>query len=862
MPRVQTHDTTLREGTRRANVGELLVAAVLLAGAVWAVYGRSLDVPLIFDDRVAITRNTSIQQLWPLVGDAERPGPLRPPHHTPVAGRPLVNLSFALNYHYGELDPRGYHVANILLHVLTALLVFSLVRRTLRLPYFQGRFDRAAGPLALAVALLWALHPLQTESVIYATQRTELMVTLFYLATLYSSLSYWQADTQGRRTAWLVAATLVSLAGMATKEIMVSAPVVVLLYERAFLAGSFREAWRRSWPLYVSLATTWIALVALNAGGPRNESAGFHFGVPVLNWWYTQSMVLWMYLKLVVWPSPLAVHYDMPLETLYTAWPWVLGVAALVAGTLVLLWRNHPVGFLGAWMAAILAPTFVVPIVTEMAAERRMYLPLAMLTALVVVGGYWLLRRASPQSGNEEGTTPTRPWLIAAASGVAIALMLVGGVVSARRLAIYEDPIALWEDTIASQPFDSMAHYNLGYALADQDRIPEAIAHYRRAIQLKPNYGNAYVNLGNLLLHAGQMQEAADQYQKALEVRPHDNRARFNLGAALAGAGRRTEAILQYQRALEVEPDAADIHVELGNVLADDGRDSEAMEHFQHAIELKPDDANVNYRYGSALLKMGRVDEAIGRFHRALEVDPDYVNVHNSLANALASAGRTDEAIEHARRVVELQPDSAKAHSNLGTQLLSAGRIAETIPEFQAALELAPNLAGVRNDLAAALASVGRIDEAIEHAQRVVELEPDNASAHGNLGTMLQGAGRNAEAIPEFRKALELNPDLGEVRVSLAEALRYSGQFEEAINLYQEALQLEPENLDALGGLAETYLVTNQPDQAVSLSQEAIRVARSQGQTELADRIEAWLRSFQANRAQSENASPATDEAP
>ena len=211
----------------------------VMAAAVWAVYARSLDAPWIFDDSLSVLQNRSITSLWPLVGDAEHPGPLQPPIENPMSARPLVNAIAGAQFPIGvSSSPRGYRVVNVLLHLACAMLVWAITWRTLRLPYFGGQFDRSAKWLALGVALLWALHPLVTEAVVYVTQRTELMVALFYLATLYSSLRYWTAESPGSRKVWLVAATLACLAGAASKEVMVSAPLVVLLFDWTFFGGS------------------------------------------------------------------------------------------------------------------------------------------------------------------------------------------------------------------------------------------------------------------------------------------------------------------------------------------------------------------------------------------------------------------------------------------------------------------------------------------------------------------------------------------------------------------------------------------------------------------------------------------------
>ncbi|KKK69282.1 hypothetical protein LCGC14_2935600, partial [marine sediment metagenome] len=378
---------------------------------------------------------------WPLWGGATGSTPLSPPVQSPTAGRPLVNFTFALNYAIGALDPVGYHLFNIIVHILASVLLWAIVRRSLRLGYFQGRFDRTAEPLAFLVALVWALHPLQTEAVQYVTQRTELMVGLFYLATMYFSLRYFTTNMPGLRTTWCVLATVACLLGMACKEVMVTAPVMVLLFERTFIAGSFRKALENSWRLYLGLALGWGLLLALNYSGPRSGVAGFGHDVPIYAWWLIQAKVLEMYLKLVFWPWPLVLHYQMPLYTNpLQVWPSLLVVGILGINTVVRLWRRGATGYLGAWVFIVLSPTLIVPILTEHAAERRMYLPLAAIVALMVIGGYALLQNVAKRQ-NSEGRKPSnfRPLVITA--GCALVAVGVLAVLSTRRLVLYNSAL-------------------------------------------------------------------------------------------------------------------------------------------------------------------------------------------------------------------------------------------------------------------------------------------------------------------------------------------------------------------------------------------------------------------------------------
>jgi tetratricopeptide (TPR) repeat protein len=478
---------------------------------------------------------------------------LNPPPYSSTSGRPLVNLSLALNYHFGQLDPVGYHAFNVVVHVLSALVLWAIVRRTLRLEYFAGRFDRVSGPLALAVALVWALHPLQTEAVIYVTQRTELMMAFFYLATLYGSLRYWAADSPHRRTAWLAVATVSCLAGMLCKEVMVSAPVMVLLFDRTFISGSFREAWRKSWPLYVGLASGWLLLVYLNYGGPRSDTAGFGLGVPAHVWWFTQAKVLWMYLTLTVWPWPLVIHYELPyLATFSAAWRYVVPVVVLAVATLFLLWRRHPVGYLAACVFAVLAPTLLVPIVTEVAAERRMYLPLAALVTLVVVGGYAVVEKAAWHLGSHASGPVSGARSLVLVVTVAMMLASVGGVVSAHRLAAYHDELTLWQDTLTHNPDNYIAHNNLANQLLAAGHTDDAVEHYEQAVALNHDYVAAHFNLGNVLAESGRCREAIGHYEEALRLDPDYPEAYANMASAYALLGQSAEALAAAQKGLDI----------------------------------------------------------------------------------------------------------------------------------------------------------------------------------------------------------------------------------------------------------------------------------------------------------------------
>jgi len=364
----------------------------LIVFAGFLAYWNSFTGPFVFDDVASVVDNLQIREWWH-VG-----GLLTSERELPVAGRPLVNASFALNYALGGLDVRGYHAWNVAVHLVCALLVFALVRLTLQQPALRDRFSSRAPDLSFAVALLWALHPLNTEAVDYVTQRTESMMALFYLATLVASA---RAVHEPSRLGWPIAAVVLCAAGMACKESMVTAPVMVAIYDRTFVFGSFKEAVARRWRFYAGLAATWAILVLLLLAGARIHSAGFSSGVGVWTYLLNQTVMIVRYLHLSIWPWSLVSNYGWPAPlTLADVLPEAAAVCALLAATLVAMFRWPSLGFAGCWLFLTLAPTSsVVPIATEVGAERRMYLPLVSLIALAVVGGAAVWDLATTERG-------------------------------------------------------------------------------------------------------------------------------------------------------------------------------------------------------------------------------------------------------------------------------------------------------------------------------------------------------------------------------------------------------------------------------------------------------------------------------
>jgi Flp pilus assembly protein TadD len=543
---------------------DCLLPAALIVLTALAAYRNSFAVPFTFDDATSITENPSIRRLWAL-GEV-----LSPPHTVglTVSGRPLLNLSFAINYALGGAAVQGYHRFNLAIHVLGGLTLLGIVRRTLLQPVLRARFGAAATLLALAAALLWTVHPLQTEAVTYTVQRAESLMGLLYLLTLYCGIRGMDSPAPGR---WQTLAVTASLLGMACKEVMVTAPVLVLLYDRTFVAGTFREAWRRRRRLYLGLAATWLLLGGLVAStGNRGGTSGLGIGVA---WWaygLTQFRAMAYYLWLSLWPHPLVFEYG-------TEWitragqvvPYALVVVPLAAGTLIALRRRPVPGYAAGWFFGILALTSLVPGKTQMIVEHRMYLPLAGVIALGVPGIYVLAGRRSLLA------------CVALAAGLAW--------LTSQRNEDYRSELSLWYDTVAKRPGNARAQYNLGVAYTHLGRLTEAITRYEEALRIQPDYADPHNNLGAAFAQMGRVDEAMAHFAEALRINPHDASAHYNLARGLAMAGQIPEAIFHYEAALRITPADAEIHYNLGNVYLRTSQLEQAIEQYEQALQLRPD---------------------------------------------------------------------------------------------------------------------------------------------------------------------------------------------------------------------------------------------------------------------------------
>ncbi len=524
---------------------EPLVAGLLCAAlfaAILLVYWPGLRGAWIYDDRISVLSNQSIQSPITLDKLLDFEG------QTPLSGRPLSSLTFALNYAFAGDAVLSYRLVNIALHALNAWLALAIL-----LLAFKGR--RSFWTATMGV-VFWAIHPLNTEAVTYVTQRTELLASFFLLAAVYASCRSLDGvlgerphcGPPGRRSLpWKSLAVVSCCLGMLCKEILFVAPLLIALFERAYAFSDFRKQFKLRAGFYASLLISWLPFFYLQAGGPRRFAVGWHLGMSAWEYLSIQFFMIPHYFRLLVWPADLQIQYARPEIVGYADYVYpVLFWTALVAIGVACWKKGWKWLFPLIWCFAILAPSSsIVPITTEVAAERRMYLP-----SLGLIAGVAFLL-------GSRGVTSRRPVLAAL-----FALALLLGWQTRSRNADYRDESILWRQVIERQPWNWEAQGILGDVFYMRGDFVAAADSYRATIAVEEGALFACNNLAWLLAtapdpqlrsaeeslaYARKAQAIADAKREALPLE-----ARQNVYSTLAAALSANDRFEEAQEALAV----------------------------------------------------------------------------------------------------------------------------------------------------------------------------------------------------------------------------------------------------------------------------------------------------------------------
>ncbi len=703
---------------------------------------------------------------------------------------PLLHSAFWIEHRLWGDHAIGYHLVNLLWHACSAVLLALALRR---LSPSDGTRLQHEGTGWVA-AFLFALHPVNVESVAWISEQKNTLSLALYLS---SALAYLHFDESRRPRAYVAALALFVLS-LLSKTVTATLPAALLL---VFWWKRGRIEWRRD----VAPLAPWLALGALaglfSSWVERTYvgARGADFNTPSLDRVLIAGRAIWFDLGKLVWPFGLNFIYPQWKMDPLLWWQWLFPVAVLAAAGALWALRRRTRGPLAALLFFVGSLFPALGFVDLYGAryswvwDHWQYLPdlgpLTLIAAGLAGGWRWLV--------------PRLRWV---GSGLLLAVAALLGRLTWSQCRMYHDDQTLYLTTLAQNPGAWMAHNNLGLILSNiPGRLDDAIDHYEEALRLKPDFAEAHDNLGNALAALpGRLREAVAQHEEALRLKPDSAEAHNNLGLALAKMqGRLNDAAAEYEAALRLRPDYAEAHDNLGNAFAQmPGRLSDAFVQYREALRLDPDSAAAHNNLGGAWMQMPNgANEAVSQFEEALRLDPGFADARNNLGSALAGLpGRLADAVAQYEEALRLRPDFAEAHYNLGIALAKMpGRLDGAIAQYEEALRLRAGFVEAHFGLGNAWSNIpGRLGDAAAQYGEALRLRPGYAPAHARLGALLCRMGRVREGMDHLAEAIRLEPDFAEAHFALGAALLEAGRREEAAAEFGRVLQLRPGDRSAL----------------------------------------------------------------
>ncbi len=710
----------------------------------WIIFGRTIGFDFVnYDDSFYVYQNPSINNGLTWEG-------LKRAFTHPLVGNwhPLTSISLMLDAQIFGLHPGGYHFVNVLLHTVGVLLLFFALRQ------MTGATWRSA-----FVAALFAIHPLRAESVVWISERKDVLSGVFFFLALLAYVRY--ARKPPAPGAYLVLMVCFAL-GLMAKAMLVTLPFLLLLLdywplrrfamvsetttdEGAFPPASVKWLILEKLPLLALVVADSIATIL------SQERAL----VPASNWplsWRLENAVvtIWIYLREMIWPVHLAVFYPHPKGTtpLWVVLLALVGFLAVSAG--VFLWRRkYPYLFTGwFWYVGMLVPVIgLIQVGLQAHADRYTYLPQIGIYLLVAWG-----------AADFSAARRSRRLIL---GGLAVALLATLMAVAWRQTGYWSNPVRFWAHTLAVTKNNDVAQRGIGTALLKIGRIEEAIAHDRAALRINPHDANGLTNLANALFQNREWPEAIEHFREVVQLRPNDSEVRRNLGKALIKNGATEEGAAEFRAALRIRPNDSDAAYSLGNALLEEGRLDEAISYFRKAIASDPKNLEAHYNLGIALSRQGEFERAIDEFESTIRLRPQHAAAHNNLALALLKKGEVKRAIEEERKAVAIEPNNAELRNNLAVGLLRDGQLAAAVAAWQETVRLHPERTSVAVTLAWILSTAP--EPSIRDGARALDLAQRAAQVSGGRNLMI-------------------------IRV-LAAAYAENGRYPEAIRAAQEAEQ-------------------------------------------------------------------------
>ena len=805
----------------KLSLSKISLALALISIAA-IIYGNIYRCPFVFDDKRGIEEHSEIRALsnYSSLEDLLKP-------------RAIVNFTFGLNYKFGKLNVFGYHLVNVLVHIISGFLAYFLahtiftqlsnrsaqrfghsnspksnvqrptsqVDPKLRTHNIEGRTSEAVFDvfqstignrqssiylMSLVTALIFVAHPIQTQAVTYTVQRFASMAAMFYLASVFFYLKarimqqssvdrVQQSGIRGafgfRLSAFFGLSIICGMLAFLSKENTASLPGVILLAEYLLMDRTW-EGWKRKIPWFcLTFAFWWLfVLYVIGFFSGGIEGQGLLEDVSRLTQ-ETENISRWSYLC-----------------TQFSVLVIYIRLLFLPIGQNLDYLYPFKTGFFDGYTPLAFAFLIGVIFIGMWNIRKR---------PVICFGIFWFFITLSVESS----VIPIRDALfehrlylpmfgfaiivsylvfhflskrISWAVAISVVMILCLGTATYLRNRVWQDNISLWSDVVSKSPSNEWAHINLGTALEKKGRIEEAISYYLKAVKINPACVVAHNNLGIVLAGQGRLDEAIKHYSEALRIKPILVEAHNSLGSLLVSQGKFDEAISHFSEALQFDPDNRDAHYNLGKTLEKQGKRGyrDDVRALREALRVNPEDANAHCNLANILVKRGRLEDAITHYTVAIRINPDFAAAHNNLGVALKRKGRYTDAIRHFRKVIEINPENASAHYNLADIQVQRGSLEDAITHYTEAIRINSEFGWAHNNLGIALEKKGRYTDAIRHFRESLRINPDNVEAHFNAGELLMNRGDLEEAVYHFKEALRIRPEYAMARYHLEKTLK------------------------------------------------------------------------------------------
>ncbi len=709
-------------------------------------YINTLNNSFVYDDNTYVVENRQIRSILNIPKAFISSYP--PDSKEQGLYRPLVTVSYIIDYAIWGLNPKGFHLTNLILHIIVSIIVYFLALQLIKTPW----------PSAI-VGIVFALHPVHTEAVTWVVGRAEVMGGLFYFL---SFLLYIKAEESASfKNRLFIFSNISYFFALLSKEIAITLPLLLFAYDYYFglktpspqpspqRGEGVKRSLKHFLPfIIITLIYIAIRYAVLSAFGPQKDLS-FTPDAGLYERFFTITVVIGYYIRLLFLPFNLTVDYVFPKIVSLNLPVLIYGGIFIFSLIIMLISYKRSRRFSFAillFFITLLPVTNIIPI-GELIAERFLYIPLISFSLLIGAGTDYFFNRFQLR-------------LARGAGALFLAVLLAFySLLTISRNYDWKDAFTLWKATIYTMPASSVAHNNLGVEYSKREQYVDAIVEYKKAIELSPAYSHALTNLGDAYLKTGLTDEAIDFYKKAIKAEPDFATAYNNLGYAYFEKGLYKEALIEYRKAVELNSKDPLFYNNMGNLYASMKRFDDAVNEYKKALAIESKDANAYNNLGLVYAQQGMFDEAEAEVRKALAIDPENVLAKKNL----------EDILNRGKIIVEAAPFPDKkggksaqiaAYNELGNKYKQKGLYDDAISSYKKALEVDPKDAGSHYNLGFAYVKKGLYNEAVLETGSALKLDPKLADAHRNLGLIYYLYIKdNKKASYHFKKLLELAPN-------------------------------------------------------------------------------------------------------